>query len=245
MYLEEYIWFVGILLLLALFSGYASLKVNSTYKKFDKVQNRTGLTGSQCALRLLRYNNISDVRVGRVSGTLSDHYHPTKEIVNLSDSTFDSSSIAAIAVAAHEIGHVVQNKTGAMFYKLRTALVPVTNLASKLAFPLVFIGILIDSGIAITADTEIGFTLAMIGVIFYGSGFLFNLVTLPVELDASRRACTMLLDEGIILQDERDDAAAVLKAAALTYLAATLTSLVYFIRFLLYVLRAFGKRNSR
>jgi len=245
MYIEEYFWIVGALLVLGVFSFYASHKVKSTYKKYNKIPNRLGITGSQCASRLLLSRGIIDVGIGRVSGSLSDHYDPTKAVVNLSDSTYDSTSIAAVAVAAHEIGHVDQNKSGVAFYKLRTLLVPITNIGSYLAMPLVFIGLFIDSGIALTTDADIGFTIAMIGVILYGSGFLFNLVTLPVELDASRRACEMLLEQGVILEEEKDSASAVLKAAALTYLAATLTSLVYFIRFLLYVLGAFGKRNRR
>ena len=174
---------------------------------------------------------------------MTDHYHPTKGVVNLSDSTYNSSSVAAVAVAAHEIGHVMQNKKGYLFYKIRTAIVPVANIGSFLAMPLVMIGLLLDIFVAAT-DSDLGFYVAMIGVILYGMSFLFTLVTYPVELNASRRAKEMLQAEGILYADEMEGAEKVLSAAALTYLASLLTSLIYFLRFLFYVLRIFGKRRD-
>ena len=177
-----------------------------------------------------------------MSGELSDHYHPAKAIVNLSQSTYNSSSVAAAAVAAHEIGHVMQKKNGFFLYNVRTALVPVVNAGSYLAFPLVLIGLLLDSFVRLS-DPNTGFYIAMIGVALYGTALLFSLVTLPVELDASNRAKKMLLENHIISEDEIPGATKVLNAAAFTYVVSVLAALVNFMRFLLYVLRLFGRRD--
>ena len=192
----------------------------------------------------MRSNGVVDVTVGKVSGELTDHYHPTKGVVNLSDSTYSSSSVAAVAVAAHEVGHVMQNKKDYTFYKIRTAIVPVANVGSFLAMPLVMVGILLDFFVA-NVSSDLGFYVAMIGVALYGMTFLFTLVTYPVELNASRRAKQMLACEGILGADEMKGAEKVLSAAALTYLASLLTSLIYFLRFLFYVLSIFGGGRRR
>ena len=178
-------------------------------------------------------NGVYDIALGRVSGELTDHYAPNQSIVNLSTGTADSRSVAAAAVAAHEIGHVMQNKEGYGPYRVRTALVPVVNFGSRL-----------DTYVR-TANPDTGFYVAMVGVVLYGGSFLFSLVTLPVELDASRRAGEMLLAAGVVAEDELPAAKKVLSAAALTYLASLLTSFVYFLRFLLYVLSVFGKRDRQ
>ena len=240
----SYYAFMLPLLLCMVLSIWASSKVKSTYAKYDRLRNRLGMTGYDTATRLLHMGGVLDVSVGRVSGTLSDHYHPTKSVVNLSDSTYGSTSVAAVAVAAHEIGHVMQNKQGYGFYRVRTALVPVANIGSYLAIPLVLLGVLLDTGVLFAQDTELGFTLAMIGVVFYGMSFLFALVTLPVELDASRRAGQMLLQAGIVTEAEMPGVKDVLSAAAMTYLASLLTSLVYFLRFLFWVLSIFGRGDD-
>ncbi len=242
-YYSSYIPFIIPLLICMLLSFYASMKVKSTYNKYGKVYNHSGCNGYDAAYRLLHANGVNDIKIGRVSGELTDHYHPTKGVVNLSDSTYNSSSVAAVAVAAHEIGHVMQNKKGYLFYKIRTAIVPVANIGSFLAMPLVMIGLLLDIFVAAT-DSDLGFYVAMIGVILYGMSFLFTLVTYPVELNASRRAKEMLQAEGILYADEMEGAEKVLSAAALTYLASLLTSLIYFLRFLFYVLRIFGRRRD-
>jgi len=236
---------MGALLVCMIISGYASAKVKSTYAKYGKVYNRSGLTGQQAAQRLLRAGGASDVSIGRVSGQLTDHYHPTKGVVNLSDSTYGSATVASVAVAAHEVGHVMQNKKGYLFYKIRTAIVPIVNFGSRLAMPLVLIGLLIEMSSMAARNSDLGFYIAMFGVVLYGLSFLFTLVTLPVELNASRRAKKMLIDERILAEDEIQGATAVLSAAALTYLASMLTSLVYFLRFLVRVLTMFGRRNDR
>ena len=244
MYFQDYIVFLLALLACMAFSMLAGAKVKSAYAAYSRVPSRSGLSGHDTAERLLRMNGVNDISLGRVSGELSDHYNPAQSIVNLSTGTYEGRSIAAAAVAAHEIGHVMQSKEGYGPYRLRTALVPVVNFGSRLAMPLVLIGILLDSYVR-TANPDTGFTVAMIGVVLYGGSFLFSLVTLPVELDASRRAGNMLVAAGIIAEDELPAAKKVLSAAALTYLASLLTSFVYFLRFLVYVLSVFGKRDRR
>lgn len=238
------LYVIAALLVCMIISVVASIKVKTTYSKFDKIPNRRGITGHEAARRLLQMNAVHGVSVGCVQGNLSDHYHPTKGIVNLSTATYSSSSVAAVAVAAHEIGHVVQHKCGTLSYRLRTALVTVTNVGSVLALPLVLIGFLLDLYVQSARDTELGFYLAMFGVVLYSLSFIFTLVTLPVELDASRRAGKMLLAAGILSEDELPGAKKVLSAAAMTYVASMLTSLVYFLRFLLMVLSMFGKRDD-
>lgn len=241
---SSYYIFLVPLLLCMILSIYASSKVKSTYGKFDQVRNRRGFTGRDTVQRLMQMNGVSDISIGRVSGELSDHYHPTKRIVNLSESTHDSASVASVAVAAHEMGHVMQNKTGYLFYRIRTAIVPVVNLGSLLAVPMVIIGMLLEIYVYSAQNSDTGFYVAMVGVVLYGLSFLFALVTLPVELDASRRAEKMLLQAGILYDEEIPAVRKVLSAAAMTYLASLLTSLVYFLRFLFWVLSIFGKRDD-
>lgn len=244
MYLEDYLWFLGAMLVCMIFSGFASGKVHRTFAKYNNVANRAGMTGYDTVVRLMRANDVQGISIGRVKGNLTDHYHPSKRIVNLSEGTYGNNSVAAVAVAAHEMGHVMQKQKGYLFYKLRTALVPVVNFGSRLSMPLVLIGLLMD-WFATTANENVGFYVAMAGVILYGGSLLFALVTLPVELNASKRAKKMLLAEGILTEEEMSGASEVLSAAALTYLASLLTSLVYFLRFLVRVLTLFGRRNNR
>ncbi len=243
MYLQDYLWFLGALLVCGIFSAVASAKVHKAYEKYGAIPNHSRMTGYDTVSRLMRANGVYGISIGRVGGKLSDHYHPTKAVVNLSDETYDKSSVAAVAVAAHEMGHVMQKKQGYLFYKIRTAIVPAVNVGSFLAMPLVLIGLLLDYFV-LTANPDLGFYIAMVGVVLYGGSLLFSLVTLPVELDASRRAKKMLLAEGILGEEEMKGADEVLSAAALTYLASLLTSLVYFLRFLLYVLSIFGRRDD-
>ena len=152
--------------------------------------------------------------------------------------------IAAVAVAAHEIGHVMQKKKGYLPYKIRTVLVPIANIGSRLAMPLVILGVILDLFVAGTANSNVGFYAAMVGVVLYGTSTLFMLVTLPVEYDASRRAKKMLVEAGVITERELGGASRVLHAAALTYVASLATSLVYFLRFLVWVLAIFGRRRD-
>lgn len=244
-YFQDYFIFLGAILICAVFSAIASARVRSTFKKYNGYRCSSGLTGVAAADKLLKSRGIYDISLGAVDGELSDHYDPRKGIVNLSKSTYGSNSVAAVAVAAHEIGHVTQNKDGHLFYKIRSALVPVVNFGSYLAMPLVLVGLVLDYFVAATANSDLGFYVAMIGVILYGSSFLFTLITYPVEVNASRRAVKMLLENHIIADSEAKAAKKVLSAAVLTYFVSLLTSLVYFLRFLLYVLALFGKRNRR
>ncbi|MBQ8320135.1 MAG: zinc metallopeptidase [Clostridia bacterium] len=243
MYLKDYLFFIAAILVCLVFSGWASAKVHSAYAAFSEEKTRSNMTGYDTAVRLLRANGVTDISVGRISGRLSDHYHPTKKTVNLSTSTYGDNSVAAVAVAAHEIGHVMQNKRGYLPYKIRTALVPVANFGSFLAMPLVLIGVLLDAFLLAGSDSRLGFTFALIGVAFYGAATLFQLVTLPVEFNASKRARKMLVEEGVLTEEESVGAKRVLDAAALTYVAGLATSLVYFLRFFVWVLTIFGRRR--
>ena len=242
--MEYYFIFLGLILLCAIFAGWASAKVRSTYSAYQDLGTSSRMTGYDTAVRLLRANGVNDISIGRVRGFLSDHYHPTKKTVNLSESTYGNDSVAAVAVAAHEIGHVMQKKKGYLPYKLRSVLVPLANIGSRLALPLVLVGLILDVFVTKTQNSDLGFYLAMAGVIGYGLSTVFMLVTLPVELDASRRAKKMLVAEGIINKQELPYAEKMLSAAAMTYVASLLTSLVYFLRFAIWVMLLFG-RNSR
>lgn len=237
--------YLPVMVICLLLSTYASGKVRSAYAKYDQVPCSSGMTGHDAAVRLLQSCQISGIAVGKVGGLLSDHYHPGKHVVNLSEGTYDSRSVAAVAVAAHEIGHVVQNNRGYLPYRIRTAIVPAVNIGSRLAVPLVLLGLLLSGGIAAAGRSDLGYTLAMTGVFLYGLSVLFALVTLPVEYNASRRAKELLVSQGILRQEELPGAETVLSAAAMTYLASLLVSLLSFLRFLLLVLTAFGRRNTR
>lgn len=226
-------YYFSLLFLLPLlaFSAWASSRVNTTYSTYDKVQTRSCMTGYDAAVRLMRNRGVKDIRVERVDGKLTDHYHPAKRLVNLSMSTFGSSSIAAVAVAAHEVGHVMQKKSGYLPYKMRNVLVPLTNIGSRLALPLVLVGILLD--LFFLAGGRVGEWCIYSGIALYGLSTLFMLVTLPVELNASKRAKNMLIEDGILAKEELPAAKKVLSAAAMTYVASLFISLFYFLRFAL------------
>jgi len=233
------------ILLCGAIGGWANSKVKRAYQKYGAIGTRSHMTGYDTARRLLTANGATDISLWRIGGNLTDHYHPTKKVVNLSEGVYGSTSVAAVAVAAHEVGHVMQNKKGYLFYKIRTALVPITNFGGRLAVPLVLVGLLLDISVGFTQEYTLGYTLAMVGVALYGLSTLFTLVTLPVELDASRRAKRMLAEEGILSDDEIPHADKMLDAAAMTYLASLLTSAIFFLRFLLWVLMMFGGRRRR
>ena len=240
-------YYLLFLLLLApclLLSAIASAKVRSTYSQYDKVPSRSRMTGYDTAVRLMRGRGVNDIQVGKVRGTLTDHYDPTKSIVNLSQSTYGSASVGACAVAAHEIGHVMQKKQGYFPYKLRKILVPLTNIGSRLAMPVIIVGILLDIFLWAGPDAPLwGQYIMYIGIGLYGLSTLFALVTLPVELNASRRARVMMLEDGILAEDEIKGAKKVLRAAALTYVASLLMSLVYFLRLILLLFALLGRRK--
>ncbi len=236
------VYLISALLLLPclLLSVWASVSVHTTFSRYDKMMCSSGFTGSEAARRLLQAGNAGHVDVVPGAGTLTDNFNPKTMAVTLSQSTFSSASVSAVAVAAHEVGHVMQHEDGYLLLRLRAVLVPVTNIGTMLALPVVLLGILLGW---LTAVTEIGNILVFIGVCLYALSTVFMLVTLPVELNASRRAKAMLAEQGIICTREEQRAAAkVLRAAAMTYVASLLVSLVYLLRFLLFVLLARRKR---
>ena len=198
----------------------ASANVNSTYKKYARVRSFSGLTGAQAAEMILKNAGITDVQVCHVSGPLTDHYDPTRRVVNLSDATYDSPSVAAVGVAAHECGHVVQHHTGYVPLKVRAALVPAANIGSNLGLPIVIIGLIFG-----LSDKFI-----MAGIWIFAIAVLFQIVTLPVEFDASHRALVMLGDYGMMGNEEVSQVRKVLTAAAMTYVAAAASSILQLLR---------------
>ncbi len=200
---------------------WAQWRVNSAFSKYSRIRSRTGMTGAEAAQRLLQSQGIYDVRVQRVGGSLTDHYDPRTKTVNLSDAVFDVSSVAAIGVAAHECGHAIQDNVGYVPLRIRGNLVPVANIGSRLSWPLILIGLLISG---------LGSPLVEIGIIMFSLAVLFQLVTLPVEFDASARAVRLLDAEGILAGDEVSGTRKVLHAAALTYVAAAATSILQLLR---------------
>ncbi len=238
----SYFLFLLILIPFMALSAYASAKVHSTFSKYDRVPNSSRMTGYDTAVRLMKNRGVNDIAVGRVRGMLSDHYDPSKRIVNLSESTYGSASVAAVAVAAHEVGHVMQKKKGYIPYKIRNVLVPIANIGSRLALPLILIGILLDI-LYLSTDFEVGRILMYVGIGLYSTSVLFMLVTLPVEFNASRRAKKMLLEDGILQKEEAVGVRKVLSAAAMTYVASMLISLIYFLRVLIIVLANTRRRN--
>lgn len=200
---------------------WAQWRVNSAFSKYSRIRSRTGMTGAEAAQRLLQSQGIYDVRVQRVGGSLTDHYDPRTKTVNLSDDVFNVSSVAAIGVAAHECGHAIQDNVGYVPLRIRGNLVPVANIGSRLSWPLILIGLLISG---------LGSPLVEIGIIMFSLAVLFQLVTLPVEFDASARAVRLLDAEGILAGDEVSGTRKVLHAAALTYVAAAATSILQLLR---------------
>lgn len=210
---------------------WASSRVNSTYRKYARVRCYSGMTGAQAAQRILQMSGIYDVQVQHVSGELTDHYDPAHKVLRLSDSVYGSQSVAAIGVAAHECGHAVQHQKGYLPLKIRSALVPVANIGSRLGLPLVILGLILGIGFELPGGGY--FSLAQIGIWVFSLAVLFQVVTLPVEFNASGRALKMLGSYGIMNQDEVEDCKRVLGAAALTYVAAAASSVLQLLRLIL------------
>lgn len=218
-----------------LFSLWASASVNSTFKKYSKQISAHRLTGAQAAQRVLITNGVSGVRIERVSGNLTDHYDPTTNVIRLSESVYDSPSTAAIGVACHEAGHAVQYAKNYGPIKLRAAIIPITNIGSHLAMPLILIGLLL------TAFSEFSTFIVYLGIACFGLTLLFQLVTLPVEFNASRRAMAAIEEAGLLTEEEQKGAKRTLTAAAMTYVAATAVALAQLLRLIL----LFGNRGKR
>jgi Zn-dependent membrane protease YugP len=218
----------------------ASAYMKSTYSKYTRVRSRSGMTGAEAAQKLLTRAGIRDVTVQHVNGELTDHYDPRKKVLRLSDSVYDSHSVAAIGVAAHECGHAMQHNNGYLPLKLRSLLVPAANIGSKLGLPLVFLGMIIGWGVRIPGS-GVTITLVEIGIWIFAIAVLFQVITLPVEFNASQRALRALGDYGVMGTDEVADCRHVLTAAALTYVAAAASSLLQLLRLVLLS----GRRGRR
>ena len=210
-------------------SLWASAKVNSTYQKYSRTGSYSGLTGAEAARRILNSAGIYDVTVEHVRGNLTDHYDPRARVLRLSDSVYGSSSVAAIGVAAHECGHAIQDEESYAPLRIRSALVPVANFGTKAAIPIIILGLFFGSS----------YTLIQIGLLCFALGTLFQIVTLPVEFNASARAVRILGDSHMLMEEELQQTRKVLSAAALTYVAAALASVLSLLRLFL----LFGGRD--
>ena len=219
--------YVVLVLPCVIFAMWASSSVNSTFNKYSKQYSSRGITGAQAAERVLRANGVTGVRIERVAGNLTDHYDPKTNVIRLSDNVYASTSTAAIGVACHEAGHAVQYAQNYGPIKLRAAIIPVTNIGSKLATPLILIGLLLSFlGL-------VSFVFVYLGIACFGLSLVFQLVTLPVEYNASRRAMQTIESSEILTAEEQKGAKKTLSAAALTYVAATAVSLAQLLRLLL------------
>lgn len=218
-----------------LLSMWASSSVNSTFKKYSKIASSRSLTGAEAAQRVLSANGVRGVRIERVSGNLTDHYDPKTNVIRLSDNVHSSTSVAAIGVACHEAGHAVQYAQNYGPIKLRAAIIPVTNIGSKLAMPLIIAGILFSF------LGNLSYGLVYLGIACFSLSLVFQLVTLPVEFNASRRAIETIESSGLLTEAEQLGAKKTLKAAAMTYVAATAVALAQLVRLLV----LFGGRRRR
>ena len=216
-----------------IFAMIASSSVNSTFKKYSKQLSRRHITGAEAAQRVLHANGVHGVRIERIAGNLTDHFDPKSNVIRLSDPVYNSTSTAAIGVACHEAGHAVQYAVGYSPMKLRAAIIPLTNLGSKLAFPLILVGILLGS------LGDISMMFIYLGIAAFGLSFVFQMVTLPVEFNASRRAIKAIEEGGILTEEEQKGAKKTLTAAAMTYVAATATALAQLLRLIL----IYGRRR--
>ena len=205
-----------------LFSLWAQMKVKSTFAKYERVRSYAGYTGAQIARRILDENGLYDIRVERVSGSLTDHYDPRAGVVRLSDSVYNSVSVAAVGVAAHETGHAVQHATNYAPLGIRNIIIPMTNIGSQLSMPLILLGLLLNSS-----------NLIFIGIAAFSMMTLFQLITLPVEFNASARAVRTLSNGGMMSDEELSGTKKVLTAAALTYVAALLVSAMQLLRLII------------
>ena len=209
----------------------ASAKVKNTYQKYSQYRSMSGMTGAMAAERILHSAGIYDVTIQHVSGNLTDNYNPGKKTLNLSDSVYNSTSVAAVGVAAHECGHAIQHQQGYAPLTIRSAIVPVANFGSTLAWPLIILGLIFGQG---------GSLLIHIGILCFSLAVLFQLVTLPVEFNASSRALTILGQQGILSESELPYTRKVLGAAALTYVASAAAAILQLLRLIL----LFGGRRN-
>ncbi|MBC7349790.1 MAG: zinc metallopeptidase [Candidatus Aminicenantes bacterium] len=208
-----------------IFAFYAQSRVKSTFSRYSQISSASRLTAAQAVAEILRYSPASEVSLERVPGHLTDHYDPRKKVLRLSDSVYNSTSIAALGVAAHEAGHAIQHAQKYSFLMLRNAFYPIASIGSNLAFPLFFIGLIFSGG-----GTRV---LMDIGILLFSAAVLFTVITLPVEFDASRRALAILRERGFLNAAELKGARAVLKAAAMTYVASTAMAALQLLRMII------------
>lgn len=208
-------------------SGLASMMVKRTFAKYENVSTQRNMTGAQAAQMMLERQGVTDCKIEPVSGRLSDHYDPRDKTLRLSEPVFNSTSVSAIGVACHEAGHALQHAKGYTWLKMRSSLVPVTNISSKMSMPVIMLG-----GMLMALAPTLGTPVLLLGVALFAAAVIFSIVTLPVEWDASARAKTAMLEAGIVNEQEADGASSVLNAAFLTYLAAAITSLMTLLYYL-------------
>lgn len=227
--------YVVLVLPCVIFSLVASASVNRTFQKYSKQLSSRRITGAEAAQRVLSANGVSGVGIEQISGSLTDHYDPKANVIRLSDDVFNSTSTAAIGVACHEAGHAVQYAQEYGPIKLRAAIIPVTNIGSKLAMPLILLGIVLSF------MENFSYFFIYLGIACFGLSLVFQLITLPVEFNASRRAISAIEESGLLTQDEQKGAKKTLTAAAMTYVAATAVALAQLLRLLV----IFGGRGRR
>lgn len=226
-------WYIILVIPAMIISVWAQYKVKSTFNKFSKVRNVRNVTGAYAAQAVLSYYGISDVRIERVSGKLTDHFDPKGKVIRLSEGVYDSTSVAAIGVACHEAGHAAQHAEGYTPIRIRNSIIPVCNIGSKLGIPIALIGLFMSAEPVI-----------YIGLALYAGIFIFHLVTLPVEFNASRRAISVIDSTDLLYDDEIGGAKKVLSAAAMTYVASMLVALASFLRIALRILSMSNRRNN-
>lgn len=221
--LEYLLWMLPAIILTLI----ANYMVKSNYRKYSRIPNSRGLTGEAAARMVLQAHGINNIRIERVAGSLTDHFSPKENVIRLSEGVYSSASIASVCIAAHEAGHAVQHAEGYMPNQIRSSIVPAANISSKLAVPIILVGLLLPGGASNFFMT--------LGIAAYAIAILFYIVTLPVEFDASRRALSTIQSNYMLEAKEYDGAKKVLTAAALTYVAAALGALLNFIRLILIV----------
>ena len=219
----------GLLLLVAIILAMvSSYNVNRNFRKYSQINNRTGMTGMQAARRILDVNGLSHIRIEPVGGDLTDHYDHRKEIIRLSENVVNGKSISAVSIAAHEAGHALQKQHGYVFFKFRDTLATPVSFASRTAWILIFVGFLLERSNSFTGS----YIILELGIIMFAVTTLFHIVTLPVEIDASKRALVELEKQGIIFREEKSGVKKVLGAAAMTYVAALAVSVIQLLRLL-------------
>ena len=233
-------YYVLLVLPAMLFSLWASARVNSTFKRYSQMRNARGMTGADAARAVLAANGVAGVRIERVAGNLTDHYDPRDNVIRLSESVYDQATPAAVGVAAHEAGHAVQYATDNAPIKIRAAIVNVTNIGSKLSVPLIILGLLLMSVKSLAEYSEFFYYVALFGVLCFGLCVIFQLVTLPTEYNASRRARQTIESCNLLTVEEQQGVKKVLSAAALTYVAALSVAIANFLRLLMIV----GRRRD-